>query len=133
MFAKQAAIAKLRVNVKSLSAEAKAIRFEIRRVRDKKLKDALAWHRAYELKHEARTAHLALACAKGVPYRHAEEKVKSEPDFERVGRKIKKMMLSGSDQELFRYEVVGWFENARGHIKSQELGAVSTVRRSVEI
>jgi len=118
MFTKQVVVAKLRVNVKSLVAESKAIRHEIKRVRDKELKDTLAWHRSFYVKSEARSAHLALACAKGVAYDRAEKKCKSQPDFLRITEKIKKMAhcYGAEEKKKFEHDVLGWIQNAESYL-----------------
>lgn len=68
---------KLRINVKSLAFEARAIRQELSRVRDADTKGYLSYHRMSRLRPEARLAHLALAFVKGTPYKVAEQKTKN--------------------------------------------------------
>lgn len=64
----------LRVNVKSLAAEARIIRQEIAKAKSKDAIGCLSFHRMSRLRPEARLAHLALAYVKGVPYKTAESK-----------------------------------------------------------
>jgi len=84
------AVHQLRVNVKSLAAEARFIRHEMRRTQSVEAKGSLAYHRRLRLKPEARLAHLALAYVKGVPYRkvenHCKDKVKSDALHKKINR-----------------------------------------------
>jgi len=79
---------KLRVNVKSLAAESRFIRHEMRRTRNPEVKATLACHRALRVKPEARLAHLALAFVKGVPYRHVEQKAKTAVQSAELAKKV---------------------------------------------
>lgn len=94
----------LRVNVKSLAAEARFIREEIRRTRNQEAKESLASHRSYRLKPEARMAHLALAFVKGVPYRRVEAKAKNPPEFATLLRKLKRF------QCVYEPDLQNWLE-----------------------
>ena len=85
---REIAIHCLRVNVKSLAAEARFIRQEIKRCRLRSAKDELHYHRLTRLRTEARLAHLALAYVKGRNYRQAENKAKQSPDAAALGKKI---------------------------------------------
>lgn len=84
------AVHQLRVNVKSLAAEARFIREEIRRARTSEARDVLASHRSIRVKPEARMAHLALAFVKGVPYKKVEANAKTPPSCELLHRKIQR-------------------------------------------
>jgi hypothetical protein len=75
---KVAAIHKLRVNIKSLAAEARIIRKEAKRA-GPRYRDALTGHRKGRLREEARMAHLALAFMRGRPYKSVEAKSKIPP------------------------------------------------------
>lgn len=75
---KVAAIHKLRVNVKSLAAEAKIIRQECRRC-GILYEYELTRHRTGRLREEARVAQLAIAFARGRTYRSAEKHTKDPP------------------------------------------------------
>lgn len=75
---KVAAIHKLRINVKSLAAEAKIIRQEAKRC-GMAYEYALTLHRKGRLREEARVAHLALAYARSRAYRSAEPNTKELP------------------------------------------------------
>jgi len=81
-------IHKLRVNVKSLAAEAKIIRDEIRRATTTEAKAALHDHRMARVRPEARLAHLALAFTRGVPYKVAETKAREIPSVKDVTNKV---------------------------------------------
>ena len=81
---KVAAIHKLRINVKSLAAEAKIIRQEARRC-GACYEMELTLHRRGRLREEARYTHLALAFVRGRPYKSVERKLgcltpKIDPD-----------------------------------------------------
>jgi len=78
---------KLRVNVKSLAAEAKIIRDEIRRARTPEAKAALHSHRMFRVRPESRMAHLALAFVRGVPYKTAEANARAKPDAKELANK----------------------------------------------
>ena len=79
---------KLRVNVKSLAAEAKIIRDEIRRAATTEARQALHDHRMTRVRPEARLAHLALAFTRGVPYKSVEPKAKAKPRAKELANKI---------------------------------------------
>lgn len=86
------AVHSLRVNVKSLAAEARFIREELGRTRDQSTRESLSCHRMGRLKPEARLAQLALAYAKGKPYKVAEAKTKRPVDAARLTRKLERFM-----------------------------------------
>lgn len=79
---------KLRVNVKSLAAEAKIIRDEIRRARTPEARAALHNHRMQRVRPEARLAHIALAFTRGVPYRMVETNAREKPEVKALVNKI---------------------------------------------
>jgi hypothetical protein len=68
---KVSAIHRLRVNIKSLAAEARIIRKEAKRA-GLEYEMELTAHRRGSLREEARYAHLALAFVRGVPYKRVE-------------------------------------------------------------
>ena len=80
----------LRVNIKSLAAEAKIIKQEIKKTPDQTIKNSLSCHRKTNLREEARVAHLSLACIRGVPYEVVESKAKTKPNFYKISKKIEK-------------------------------------------
>lgn len=85
---KVAAIHKLRVNVKSLAAEAKIIRHEERRA-GYQYQTELALHRRGRLREEARYAQLALAFLRGKPYISVEcDKARKTVDYDRLANKV---------------------------------------------
>lgn len=98
------AVHQLRVNVKSLAAEARFIREEIRRARAAEARCALASHRTTRLKPEARLAHLALAFAKGVPYKKVETNAKTPPDCKPLFQKLRRF------QHVFEPDIMDWLE-----------------------
>jgi hypothetical protein len=83
---------RIRVNVKSLAAEARIIRKEVQLTRDPAVKSMLDFHRKMRVKPEARLAQLALAYARGVPYRIVESKPKNPPDAVSLTKKIERFM-----------------------------------------
>jgi hypothetical protein len=85
-------IHQLRVNVKSLAAEATIIREEVRKARVKEAKDRLYHHRVWRLKPEARLAHLALAYIKGVPYKKVEPNTKNPPSADALTQKLRRFV-----------------------------------------
>jgi len=83
---------KLRVNVKSLAAEAVIIRNETKRA-GKDYKDSLYVHRVGRLRTEARYAQLALAYIRGKRYKLCENRVRegNEPSFNKIIAKLGKI------------------------------------------
>jgi hypothetical protein len=86
--AKVAAIHKLRVNVKSLAAEAKIIRQEAWRC-GPAYEAELTMHRRGRLREESRYAQLALAFVRGVPYLAVERNAKEKPVYDKLFDKIR--------------------------------------------
>jgi hypothetical protein len=82
-----AAIHKLRVNVKSLSAEARIIRAEEKRA-GCCYRNALHLHRVGRLREEARYAQLALAFVRGKPYRSVESDKSKPVTLSRLVKKV---------------------------------------------
>lgn len=85
--ARIAAIHSLRVNLKSLTAEARIIRQEEQRA-GAAYRPALAAHRRGRLRREARLTHLALAFVRGRPYRSIEARAKDPVDVANLTNKI---------------------------------------------
>ena len=85
------AIHTLRINVKSLSSEAKINRAEAKKVRAYD-RWVLNHHRTGVLRQEARYTHLALAFTRARPYKQVEAKVReyNEPGAHYLHKKIKK-------------------------------------------
>jgi hypothetical protein len=88
-----AAIHKLRVNLKSLTAEARIIRHETRRA-GPAYRDELALHRRGRLREEARYTHLALALLRGRRYRQVEQEGSKDVSAARL---VKKLGVTGLD------------------------------------
>ena len=90
------AIHRLRVNVKSLAAEGRFIRHEIRRAAASGRTEAVGsmqCHRDARLRPESRAANLALAFLYGTPYKKVEAKTKIPvgPELsEQVVRKVRR-------------------------------------------
>lgn len=92
---------KLRVNVKSLAAEAKIIRDEIRRANTTEAKQALHDHRMTRVRPEARLAHLALAFTRGIPYKVAEANAREKPSVKDLTNKITRFAwTANADQKV---------------------------------
>jgi len=102
------AVHQLRINVKSLAAEARYIREEIKKARTSDYKNALVGHKKWRLKPEARLAHLALAFAKGVPYHSVEVNSRTTPECSELRKKLKRFF----DFRQVSYEAVqAWLSN----------------------
>lgn len=99
---KVAAIHKLRVNIKSLSAEARIIRQESRRA-GPGYREQLTLHRRGRLREEARYTHLALAYLRGRTHQQAEGGCRLETDAAKL---IDKLKRSGAGPEA--YAVQNW-------------------------
>jgi len=105
----QIAIAKLRVNVKSLAAEAKIIRHECRQRRNPAVVSELHFHRVGVVRCEARAAQLALAAFRSRQYRSIEGRTKTPPDWGRVEEKIKRAAWHPKVREV----ALQWVENSK--------------------
>lgn len=81
------AIKKARVNIKSLAAESKIIRGEIRKTNDSYVINTLHYHRVNKVRPEARLANLAMAFLKGNKKSSAEITSK-EIDIKKLHNKI---------------------------------------------
>lgn len=93
------AIHALRVNIKSLAAEARLIRGEIHRTRDAAVKNQLAAHRVHRLRPESRLAHLALAFLRHRDYRTVENRTYRPVDPVRLALKLSRFPgLPASDE-----------------------------------
>lgn len=87
---KVSAIHKLRVNIKSLTAEAKLIRQEVKRCSPLYMQE-LTDHRRGRLRQEARLTHLALAYLRGRPYNVVENR-SIKPDPKSISSKLVRMI-----------------------------------------
>lgn len=97
----QMIIRKTRVNIKSLAAESKFIRQEIKKCKNESIKGCLNEHRINKLRKEARATHLVLACLKGKNYRDVELNSKSEPNWNRIKEKLRKHNMTVKMKDLF--------------------------------
>ena len=86
-----AAIHKLRINIKSLAAEARFIRREAKRA-DVCYREELNYHRRGRLREEARLAHLALAWLRGKPYLAVEPNARNTDIAAPLYNKIKRIV-----------------------------------------
>lgn len=79
----------LRVKLKSLAEEAKIIRCEERRSFGQ-IRDELHLHRVKDVRRAARMTHIAYALIKGRTMEQIEPNAGTEPDWDAVGKMIKK-------------------------------------------
>jgi hypothetical protein len=86
--AKQMAVASLRVNIKSLSAESIIIKKEFRRHKTESVRNSLYLHRVKDVRTESRITQLTLAAIKGIPYSSVERNAKHEPIWKKIIAKI---------------------------------------------
>ena len=98
------AIHELRVNVKSLAAEARIIRLEERKVRDDSILGMMHGHRVHHVRNESRIAQLALACVRGVPYRMVENSTRNPVSVSDLRKKLNRFMAGLVTEEF----VEGW-------------------------
>jgi len=103
------AIHRLRINVKSLTCEAKIIRKEAKRCGPRHWWE-LELHRRGELRYEARMTHLCLAYVRGMPYKRVEQKTNSplgDHGLKRMKQKISKLWGHKQDEGI-----QAWFEQS---------------------
>lgn len=108
-----AAISKTRVNIKSLAAESKFIREEIKKCNSEYLKGILNTHRIDNVRREARAAQLTLACLKGKPYSKVETNAKYPPDWSRIKNKLGRHYMTTKAKnkiEEWLKESINYFE-----------------------
>lgn len=86
----------LKVKVKSLAAEAAIIRLEESRARGA-LRDELRAHRQRDVRVEQRASQLAYGYLRGVPRAAIEPGARSEPDWDRVERMVKRFGAGAVD------------------------------------
>lgn len=92
----------MKVNIKSLAAEARIIRNEERKAKlngDYDLLNSLSEHRKGYLRKIARESHIAYGFIRGVPYKVIEPKAKEAPNWQRVGKKIESFGKSAHQLE----------------------------------
>ena len=107
-YSKQKILSTLRINVKSLAAESKFIRHEVKKVNKSKLSDndkgilqsSLDYHRRYDVRTQSRITQLALASVRGVPYERVEANAKVEPNWTKIYKKVKKHL----NESCWRHE-----------------------------
>jgi hypothetical protein len=104
------AIHRLRVNVKSLAAEAAIIRREARRA-GPPYACALDLHRRTRLREEARYAQLALAFVRGRRYRQVEVKIQGDlPSSIKLREKLSRFLPSTA---LTEADVTAWLREEK--------------------
>lgn len=82
---------KIRVNIKSLAAEARIIRAEkLKHLKNKAILSSLDYHKAHILKPEARLANLTYGYLKGYTRSRVENKFKKEVNVKKLVDKIRK-------------------------------------------
>lgn len=108
------AIATLRVNYKSLSAELRAIRQEIKKVGGERA-GSLQMHRDSKVRPEARITNLALAAVRGTPYCAVERKCRIAPDLDRIVKKI----LKHCSSEIVVDDCYRWIRKANGYLHAE--------------
>ena len=104
---KVSAIHRLRVNVKSLAAEAKIIRAEERRA-GCTYRDELHLHRTGRLREEARYAQLALAFVRGKAYKTVEREAYSPPLLSRLKAKVQQFVGGYLSPNQTEAQVADW-------------------------
>ena len=106
--AKKLAIKRARVNIKSLAAEIKIIKAEIRKTSDSVVKDDLHNHHINKVRPEARLANLAIGYLKGRK-RYEVESTTKEINFNKLREKITKFCTYGLPAPSID-EVVKWYK-----------------------
>lgn len=112
---REATLRKLRINIKSLAAEARFNRLEKHRASCGSIKQQLDQHRTGPLRQEARVSQLAYAFLRGVPYRVVENSVRDTDNLEYVCRLVAKKLqrIAGySDVDVLREWFLGKSETA---------------------
>jgi hypothetical protein len=101
---------KLRINIKSLAAEARFNRLEKHRASHGSIKQQLDLHRTGPLRQEARVSQLAYAFLRDVPYRVVENSVRDNYSLEYVcklvAKKLQRITGCETDAEVLRQ----WFK-----------------------
>ena len=101
----------LKIKIKSLAAEAAIIRREERRLPRAGmtgLRYALAQHRRYDVRSEARSALLAYGFLRGLPYARIEAKCWTVPDLARTAEIAAK--FGGFDKKVALVQIRAWTE-----------------------
>lgn len=119
----------LKVKIKSLAVEARIIKREEGKTKDPQLKNSLRFHRTYDVRKEARSAHLAYAFLKGFEYAQIESRCNEKPDFVRIKKLVEKFGRCyhyEEDWDTFKKEKVWenekltkWIERANQHLWSR--------------
>lgn len=105
-------LTKLKINIKSLAAEAQINRKEAKKVRGWDRYDLNA-HRTGHLRQEARRAHLAYAFLRGKPYKEVEPIRKTSTkylDSYGICKELTEKINRFSSKEVFKSEVAEWLK-----------------------
>lgn len=87
----------LRVKIRSLAEEAKIIRHE--ELRHPKQRAELHRHRTFDVREEARAAHIAYGFLRGRTYHQIEKSCKSSPNWDRVQKLVEKYGVARWDDK----------------------------------
>lgn len=106
------ALARARVNIKSLAAEAAIIRAEIKNAKLSYIKNDLHHHRMEKVRPEARLANLAIAYIKGRKIEDV-ERVPSEKkiDFKRLKNKLSSFIVCTGYNLPLEEDIRNWIGN----------------------
>lgn len=111
--------AELRVKRKSLAAESKIIRFEIRRQKQRGCREAvtsLHYHRVEVVRPIAREAHLAACFLRGTPYAKCEPVTRRAPNLPQLRRFLERFCSMTPDDPAW----TAWSAEARAHLSKQQ-------------
>lgn len=104
-------ISTIKVNIKSLAAEAVIIRKQEKTTRNIPVRNSLHEHRVGKLRKEARHTQLALAALRNKSYSQIEKNAKTEPDWKKIIQKIK----NHTNDEAVLAAVKSWCETAKSY------------------
>lgn len=90
----------LKVKIKSLAEEARIIRKEETRAKDKITRESLCNHRIHVVRRECRNTHLAYGFLRGKTYDQLERNCETPPDWKKVFAMVKKYGPSNPNLEL---------------------------------
>lgn len=105
----------LKVKIKSLAVEARIIRKEEQKPQNHEVREELHLHRTYDVRREARSALLAYACLRNMPYSRIEFAAISIPDWKRIERLIEKYGNKEASASYFQ-----WLKEAKTYYASNK-------------
>lgn len=91
----------LKVKIKSLAEEAKIIRKEEEKTKDRSLRSVLHFHRVSDVRKEARHSQLAYAFIRERSYKDVERTTKNEPSWARIWKIAEKFGPSWDWEESY--------------------------------